>query len=234
VAGDRRSPRATAEDLVAAALPAALAAALAAASRDGALVADRTSGASYRPAAGRLLRRASALRDAAIALAAADPRATSPVTRVALDAARGSAPLAVLAAAELAVLDAWTGLALRTALGADRDAYTGRVVAITTAGALPMLLASAERAARAHAAAALAATGSVPLEARLAYQDARAREHGDVADRVAALALWWRSSAWSQLAVALARDGEPALPLQVAPAAGAAGAGGRPPSLPPT
>jgi hypothetical protein len=70
--------------------------------------------------------------------------------------------------------------------------------------ALANMLASAERKAREHAAAA-AAAGAIPLAARADYRDARLLAAGDVESRLEALELYWRSSAMSQLAVMLAR-----------------------------
>jgi hypothetical protein len=201
------SPRRADEELARAALPAALAAARAQLAERAAPASPAA--ASVRISDGQLEPRAAALRDAATAiLAAVEPTAapgTTAVARLGLERARAGG-VAGLAAAELAALDAWTGLALRTSLGAEIDPRTGRAVRVTAAGALPALLTAAERAARGHAAAAVAATGAIPREARLAYLEAHARQHGDLADKVAALAAYWRSSAWSQLAVALARS----------------------------
>jgi hypothetical protein len=209
VAAARPSPRRAGDELARAALPAALAAARAQLAERAAPAAPAAPAAeSVRIADGQLEPRAAALRDAAAAiLAAVEPTAapgTTAVARLGLERARAGG-VAGLAAAELAALDAWTGLALRASLGAEIDPRTGRAVRVTAAGALPALLTAAERAARGHAAAAVAATGAIPREARLAYLEAHARQHGDLADRVAALAGYWRSSAWSQLAVALAR-----------------------------
>jgi hypothetical protein len=207
VAASPPSPRRAGEELARATLPAALAAARATAAERAPV--QTTTGADVRISDSDLAARTATLRDAAAALLAAVEPASAPggsaIGRVALERARGSG-LAGLAGAELAVLDTWTALALRTSLGAAIDPRTGRAARVAAAGALPALLTAAERAARGHAAQAAAATGAIPREARVAYQLAQSRHHGEVADRVAALTLYWRSSAWSALAVALARN----------------------------
>ena len=68
------------------------------------------------------------------------------------------------------------------------------------------MLASAERTARANARAARIATGGIPIQAKLAYQLAGVDREGDVSDRISAIAGYWMSSAFSQTAVALARN----------------------------
>jgi len=68
------------------------------------------------------------------------------------------------------------------------------------------LLASADRAARENARAAKIATGSIPLQARIAYQTARALRDGGVADRMSALEAFWLASLYSQTAQMLARN----------------------------
>ncbi len=72
--------------------------------------------------------------------------------------------------------------------------------------ALAHMLANAERAARAHARAARIATGAVPVPAKLAYQLATAVKPATRAERLDALAQLWTASAYSQLAIALARN----------------------------
>jgi len=69
-------------------------------------------------------------------------------------------------------------------------------------------IAPAERAARAAAHAARVATGAIPVEARLAYQLARAEAAGSAADRADAIAQYRMSSMLSQTAVMLARNAE--------------------------
>ena len=68
------------------------------------------------------------------------------------------------------------------------------------------MLASAERSARASARAARIATGGIPVQAKLAYQLAAVQREGDLSDKLLALASFWQSSAYSQTAVALARN----------------------------
>jgi hypothetical protein len=68
------------------------------------------------------------------------------------------------------------------------------------------MLASAERSARASARAARIATGSIPVQAKLAYQQASIARAGDLHDKLDALSHYWTSSAYSQTAVMLARN----------------------------
>jgi len=82
----------------------------------------------------------------------------------------------------------------------------GRIDAIEPAGAFRALLANAGRAARASARAARIATGAIPVQARLAYQLAAVEATGSLDDQLDALAELWTASAFSQLAVMLARD----------------------------
>ena len=68
------------------------------------------------------------------------------------------------------------------------------------------ILAIAERTARASARAARIATGSIPVQAKLAYQNALVDKDGTLTDKIDALAQFWASSAYSQTAVMLARN----------------------------
>jgi hypothetical protein len=115
------------------------------------------------------------------------------------------ASLLELAGHELAYRLAAVLTAKYDSLAAHVDA-TGRIDAVAHPVALRGLLASAARAARAHARAARIATGAIPLQAKLAYQLATAEATGSVADQLDALAELWTASAYSQLAVMLARN----------------------------
>jgi hypothetical protein len=195
-----------ADAIVAAVAPAALAAGRAA--REAHRVPSPAPGRAlpYTPSPPDLRGRAHALRSAATAaLAYLDARGVDPgpVARAAVDA--DAAPALV---AELAVLDAWLAVVDRDSFGVTRDAVTGLLTGAAHADALRALLPAADAAARGHARAARVATGSIPAQARAAYQIARAHLDGasGVADQHAALAALWRSSAWSQMAIALARN----------------------------
>lgn len=83
---------------------------------------------------------------------------------------------------------------------------SGKVATIAHERAFATMLAGAERAARMHAHAARVATGTIPVQARLAYQNAVDARTGSLDDQLAALAQFWASSAYSELAVMLARD----------------------------
>jgi hypothetical protein len=116
-----------------------------------------------------------------------------------------SATLLELAVHELAYHQTAVLIARYDALP-GRVYATGRIDVAAHPAALRAMLASAARAARAHARAARLATGAIPLQARLAYQLAAAAATGPVAEQLEALAGMWTSSAFSQLAVMLARN----------------------------
>lgn len=115
------------------------------------------------------------------------------------------ASLLELAGHELAHREAAMLIAKYGSLAAHVDA-NGRIDAVAHPAALRGLLAGAARAARAHARAARIATGAIPMQAKLAYQLATAEATGSVADQLDALAELWTASAFSQLAVMLARN----------------------------
>lgn len=92
-------------------------------------------------------------------------------------------------------------------LGLRLDPRTGRSRDVVShPKAFANMLASAERNARASARAAKIATGSIPVPAKLAYQQATIVRAGDVSDQLQALSQYWMSSAYSQAAVMLARN----------------------------
>jgi hypothetical protein len=83
---------------------------------------------------------------------------------------------------------------------------SGRVTKIEHADAFAKMLAGAERMARIHARAARIATGSIPIQAKLAYQNATVDRGGTLGEQLDALSQFWAASAYSQLAVMLARN----------------------------
>jgi hypothetical protein len=110
-----------------------------------------------------------------------------------------------LAGSELAYFDAAELITKYYSLGIQTD-DNGRANQIEHDKAFGNMLASAERTARASARAARIATGSIPVQAKLAYQLAVVERDGDLADKVDALGSFWRASAYAQTAVALARN----------------------------
>lgn len=109
-----------------------------------------------------------------------------------------------LAAGQLAAAHADELIAKYSASGVQLDGQRLRTIAPDRT--LTAMLAAAERAARSHARAARVATGAIPVQARVAYQIALAEQDGPLAARIDALARFRMVSAWSQLAVALARN----------------------------
>ncbi|MDB4961391.1 MAG: peptidase lon domain protein [Myxococcales bacterium] len=111
-----------------------------------------------------------------------------------------------LAGSELAYYNSSELIAKYYSLGATTDYQTGKVTAVAHDKAFMNMLASAERTARASARGARIATGSIPVQAKLAYQQATIAREGDIADKLDALSQFWLSSAYSQTAVMLARN----------------------------
>ncbi|MDX2091754.1 MAG: hypothetical protein SFX73_28090 [Kofleriaceae bacterium] len=114
--------------------------------------------------------------------------------------------LVSLAGSELAYYSSAELIAKYYSLGLKTDPATGRVIGVAHDKAFMNMLASAERSARASARAARIATGSIPVQAKLAYQQASISREGDIGDKLGALSQFWMSSAYSQTAVMLARN----------------------------
>jgi hypothetical protein len=114
--------------------------------------------------------------------------------------------LMTLSAAELAYFKASTLISKWYSLGVQNDWLTGRATSVEHEKAFMNMLTTAEKKARENAQAAKVATGSIPVQARIAYQNARVLREGDLADKLDALEGYWQSSAYSQTAVMLARN----------------------------
>ena len=110
-----------------------------------------------------------------------------------------------LAGTELAYYDSAALVAKYYSLGVHTNAL-GKADKVEHDKAFINMLASAERSARASARAARIATGGIPVQAKLAYQLAAVQREGDMSEKLEALASFWQSSAYSQTAVALARN----------------------------
>jgi hypothetical protein len=115
------------------------------------------------------------------------PAAPGPELVLATPCARA---VAALAAAQLARMERGRALLSRHAAGTHMAA----------------LVPHADRAAREHARAALAATGAIPAASRLAFQSAR--EHVRTNDSMGALTRFWAASLHAELAVTLARHAQ--------------------------
>ncbi len=111
-----------------------------------------------------------------------------------------------LAAEELGYFKASTLVSKYYSLGVRSDPYTGRAAAVENEKAFMNMLQTAEKKARENARSAKVAAGSIPVQARIAYQNGRILREGDVADKLQALELFWASSTYSQTAVMLARN----------------------------
>jgi len=85
--------------------------------------------------------------------------------------------------------------------------FTGEPTSVVHQKAFINMMQNAERKAREHARTAKVATGSIPIQARIAYQNARTlRDSKALGDRMRALEQYWASSVYSQAATALARN----------------------------
>jgi hypothetical protein len=86
------------------------------------------------------------------------------------------------------------------------DPYTGWPTSVQYEKAFINMLSSAQKKALENARAAKVATGSIPVQARVAYQNAKVLREGDLGDKLDALEAFWESSVYSQTAVMLARN----------------------------
>jgi hypothetical protein len=114
--------------------------------------------------------------------------------------------LATLAGSELSWFKTSLLISKWYSLDVDIDHDTSRPTAVGHEKAFINMLASAERSARENARAAKVATGSIPVQARIAYQNAKVLREGDLGDKLDALEAFWESSVYSQTAVMLARN----------------------------
>jgi uncharacterized protein len=112
-----------------------------------------------------------------------------------------------LAGSQLAYFHAAELIAKYSSLNASvASDGSGRVEKVEHEKAFAFMLDNAERSARASARAARIATGSIPVQAKLAYQNATVERDGSLGDKLGALSQYWASSAYSQTAVMLARN----------------------------
>jgi hypothetical protein len=114
--------------------------------------------------------------------------------------------LASLAGSELSYFRSSLLIGKHYSLGVQNDPINGTPIAVEHDKAFMHVLASAERKARENARAAKIATGSIPIQARLAYQNARVLREGDLDDKLRALEAYWSASVYSQTAQMLARN----------------------------
>ena len=111
-----------------------------------------------------------------------------------------------LAASELSFFRTSMLISKWYSLGVQNDPVTGRPTSVEHEKAFMNMLTFAEKRARENARAAKVATGEIPVQARLRYQQAKVLREGDLGDKLAALEYFWASSVYSQTAVMLARN----------------------------
>ena len=114
--------------------------------------------------------------------------------------------LFTLAASELSFFRTSMLISKWYSLGVQNDPITGRPTSVQHEKAFFNMLTFAEQRARENARAALVATGEIPVQARLRYQQAKVLREGDLADKLAALEGYWAASVYAQTAVMLARN----------------------------
>ncbi len=114
--------------------------------------------------------------------------------------------LATLAGSELSFFKTSLLISKWYSLGVELDKDTDRPTSVEHEKAFIHMLDSAERTARENARAAKVATGSIPVQSRIAYQNAKVLREGDLGDKLDALEAFWQSSVYSQTAVMLARN----------------------------
>jgi uncharacterized protein len=114
--------------------------------------------------------------------------------------------LASLAASELSFFRSSLLIGKHYSLGVQNDPISGISLSVEHDKAFMHMLTSAERKARENARAAKIATGAIPIQARITYQNARVLREGDLDDKLRALEGFWASSVYSQTAQMLARN----------------------------
>mgnify|MGYP000914706782 FL=1 len=114
--------------------------------------------------------------------------------------------LFTLAASELSFFRTSMLISKWYSLGVQNDPITGRPTSVQHEKAFFNMLTFAEVRARENARAALVATGEIPVQARLRYQQAKVLREGDLTDKLAALEGYWAASVYAQTAVMLARN----------------------------
>jgi hypothetical protein len=114
--------------------------------------------------------------------------------------------LMTLSAAELGYFKASVLISKYYSLSVQNNWYTGRAEKVEHEKAFINMLSVAEKKARENAQGAKISAGSIPVQARIAYQQARVLREGDLADKLLALEAFWQSSAYSQTAIMLARN----------------------------
>ena len=84
--------------------------------------------------------------------------------------------------------------------------WLGQATGVVNQKAFISAMNGAERKARQHAHSAKVATGAIPIQSKIHYQNAIVLRDGNVADKLQALQLFWMSSMYSQTATMLARN----------------------------
>jgi uncharacterized protein len=114
--------------------------------------------------------------------------------------------LATLAGSELSFYRSAALIGKTYSLGVTNDPISGIPIAVEHEKAFVHMLTRAEKKARENARAAKIATGSIPIQARIAYQNAGVLREGDLDDKLRALEAYWLASVYSQTATMLARN----------------------------
>jgi len=114
--------------------------------------------------------------------------------------------LSTLAAGILSYFKSSLLISKWSSLGVKVNRVSGTVTEVRMKKAFIHMLTMAERKARERAHEAKLASGSIPIQARLHYQNAKVLRDGSLNDKFKALELFWASTMYSQTAVMLARN----------------------------
>ena len=114
--------------------------------------------------------------------------------------------LSTLAAGILSYFKSSVLISKWASLGAKVNPTSGTVTEVRMKKAFIHMLAMAERKARERAHEAKLASGTIPVQARLHYQNALVLRDGTLNDKFKALEEFWASTMYSQTAVMLARN----------------------------
>ncbi|HTM22087.1 MAG TPA: hypothetical protein VL172_16310, partial [Kofleriaceae bacterium] len=115
--------------------------------------------------------------------------------------------LATLAGAILSYYKTSLLISKEYSLRVASNPFTGEPTGVQHQRAFDVMMTNAERKAREHARTAKVSTGSIPVAARIHYQNARVlRDSKDLGDRIRALEHFWASSVYSQAATMLSRQ----------------------------
>lgn len=114
--------------------------------------------------------------------------------------------LGVLSGALLSYFKVSLLVAQEYSLQVNYDWISGQPTGVVHEKAFISAMNNAEKKARQHAHSAKVATGEIPIQSKIHYQNAVVLREGNISDKLRALQLFWMSSMYSQTATMLARN----------------------------